>query len=305
MDAVKFNEDFFEERFGDFNRDLLEEQIQEYDRRKREQPFDKEFVLQNLHFSKELPEKATTLLQYLIPAILEFSAKLDIRLRNPQHQVRFLTAKEFQQETGINLAGKIPLPASRLEFSSVTQLYTIIVILPPVIRSSEEIINITRTLFSKLIGEIYLNENVLPLEFYQQGAISSEATLTAGIPEKLSLLQEQEFPSTTLQHYGSTFAKKQKMSFKKQRNLVKRHLTSYWLERWQKQKLLPEEEKAIQDIFHDFVDYFRQNSSTVLASAIQPLRKLNKQLHFILPHELNAYEYFANDDPATFSACCL
>ncbi len=299
--AVGFSEEFFEERFRrKDNLNLLEQQIEEYDRQKAERPFDKEFVLQNLSFSPRLPERATALLKHLIPSILEFSATLDLRLRDPNHQVRFVTVSEFEAETGLGLQGKVPLPASRLAFNETSRVYTATVILPDAIRTSEEVINTTRTLFSKLIGEIYLNESVLPMEFYQQGGTQEEARVSAGMPEKLDILRTQDVPSEGWKQECATFAKQYRMSLKKQGSQVREQLTQQWLQQWEKQELKPAQQAVIERAFEDFIEAFRQDSQRVLLRAVTELRKLDKQLHFVLPHELKGYRRFETEDPAHY-----
>ncbi|MEC8255376.1 MAG: hypothetical protein VX004_07895, partial [SAR324 cluster bacterium] len=152
MAVSGFSEEFFAERFRrPGNLDVLEQQLRDYDLQKTQQTFDKEFILKNLHFSTELSEKAVNLLKHLIPSILEFSASLDLRLRDPNHQIHFLPVHEFESESGLQLQGKVPLPASRIDFNEISRVYRVTIILPEEIKTSEQIINITRTLFSKLI----------------------------------------------------------------------------------------------------------------------------------------------------------
>ena len=70
-----YSEDFFAERFRrPGNPNVLEQQLRDYDLKKTEQTFDKEFVIKNLHFSAKLPEKAVTLLKYLIPSCLLYTS---------------------------------------------------------------------------------------------------------------------------------------------------------------------------------------------------------------------------------------
>ena len=301
MAVVGFSEEFFEERFRrPSNLNVLEQQIQEYDLQKSGQVFDREFVLKNLHFSPKLPEKAVALLRHLIPSILEFSASLDLRLRDPNHQMRFLPVSEFEAETGLQLEGKVPLPASRLEFNEISRIYTATIILPETIKSSEQIINITRTLFSKLIGEIYLNESVLPMEFYQQGSTSEEAEVSAGMLEKLDLLRTQPVQSEGWQQQCQKFAKESRYSLKKQGDKVREQLTAEWRKLWEAQALSTQIHQIVDQAYDDFLEAFRQDSTQVLRQNLLELKRLNKQLHFLLPHEHKAYDRFEAEDPAHY-----
>ena len=71
-------------------------------------------------------------------------------------------------------------------------------ILPENLESSEVRINLTRSLFSKLFGEIHFLEKIQSLEFYRQ-QFQDDLDSSAGIPEILDLLSTLEFPSELLE----------------------------------------------------------------------------------------------------------
>ncbi len=301
MAVSGFSEEFFAERFRrPGNLDVLEQQLRDYDLQKTEQTFDKEFVLKNLHFSAKLPEKAVTLLKHLIPSILEFSASLDLRLRDPNHQIRFLPVHEFESESGLQLQGKVPLPASRLDFNEISRVYTVTIILPEEIKTSEQIINITRTLFSKLIGEIYLNESVLPMEFYQQGADSEQSGVSAGMLEKLDILRTQEVSSAGWDQQCQSFAQQGRYSLKKDGEKIRAQLTTHWRQLWEAQALPKQINQVIEQAFEDFLETFRRNPTDVLQKSLLEVKKLDRQIHFLLPHEHRAYSRFEREDPAHY-----
>ena len=93
---------FFEDRFDARNRVIEADQLDQHDRIRREQG-EAGFVLQNLQFAEGLPAQAVDLLNQIIPAVLNFSTRFGIRLRDANHPVRFLNREAYEQETGNRL----------------------------------------------------------------------------------------------------------------------------------------------------------------------------------------------------------
>ena len=114
----------------------------------------------------------------------------------------------------------IPLPASRLDFHKVANVYTVTVILPENLESSEVRINLTRSLFSKLFGEIHFLEKIQSLEFYRQ-QFQDDLDSSAGF-EILDLLSTLEFPSELLEARLETEASRFGFSLPKDASLDSR-----------------------------------------------------------------------------------
>ncbi|MBF0280674.1 MAG: hypothetical protein HQM13_22970 [SAR324 cluster bacterium] len=286
------DDDFLEDRFGEFNQALLEEQIREHDLQKNDTLFDKQFALNQLSFSEKIPQKVIAILKQLIIAILEFSGKEGLSLRDPNHQVRFLDVSSYEQETQKTISPSVPLPASQLHFNSISRIYTVTVVLPDKIQSNEEVINVTRTLFSKFMGDIYLNEHVLSHDFYREANRYEEDEITVSIPDQLHAIAGNEFQSAMLEEACRELAKKFRMNYKKQRAAVMQSLKKEWMEQWENQKIKDEDLGRIDRIFQDYLEDFRSDPENGIIGLLKKIEKLNAQLHFLLPHETRAYRLF-------------
>ena len=82
------------------------------------------------------------------------------------------------------------------------------IILPKKLDSAEDYRqHYTQPVSSKLFGNIFFNEQILPLEFYQQSA-KGRKQITAEIPEILDLVEELNFHS---EQFGRTLRKRCKV----------------------------------------------------------------------------------------------
>ncbi len=287
---------FFEDRFDASKHTIKADQLDQHDQTRREAG-EEVFVLQNLQFAAGLPAQVVELLNQIIPAVLNFSTRFGIKLRDANHPVRFLNRATYEQETGTKLPPKVVLPASRLDFNPISRVYTVTIILPDDIQNNEEVINIARTLFSKLMGEVYLLESILPLEFYKQSGHSTNEEITAGILERLDLIAALEFPSDTVRSYGEQMAKQLRMPWKKEQGQVRRQWAKQWQDKHEQQGLSSEELHVLDSAFTDFLQAFREQPGELCAQAVELVKQLNAQLHFLLPHDLPAYRHFEESEP--------
>ncbi|MBF0237095.1 MAG: hypothetical protein HQM12_05255 [SAR324 cluster bacterium] len=298
MKNITDQEKFWEERFGEFNRILLEEQIRQHDLHKPASSFDRKFALKHIHFAEGVPPRVQTILQQLIPSILEFCDQHGLGLKDMNHQIRFLDNRAYEEETGRTLPARVPLPASLLEFNAVSRVYTVMVILPPQIQSTEQIINITRTLFSKFIGDIYLWESVLSHEFYRT-PLPEESQL-ASVPEQLDLIRSIDCDSKIFKAQCQEYARKYQMPWPKQYPLARRQLLEEWKQQWETHTMLPETMSLIETIYREHLTAFQWENPSFLSPVIQEIEKLNAQIQLILPHEIKAYDFFKHEEPFQF-----
>ena len=69
-----------------------------------------------------------------------------------------------------------------------------------------------------------------------------------------------------------------------------------WMDKWQEQALTTEEQHTIESIFVEFKDSMRTNNEQIFNSITESVKKLNNQLHYILPHEMSDYEFFEKNN---------
>ena len=278
----------FADRFDPKLRTIGESQLQNYDRQKEHIPPSKYF---RIEFSTAIPEETKIFLKGKLPDILDFSEKFGLHLPHGNHLLRFLDQQTYENEIGSALPKNVKLPASRLRIINTTLSYEVTIILPRELETAELIVNITRNLFSKLCGNIFFNEQILPLEFYRQ-SVNRQKQSSAAIPEILFMVEELNFPSKNLQAYCESVAKSYLLDLKKEGAKIRKQLISEWREKWESQSLSSEEQHTLDSIFSELKQTFRTNPENFNQTLIERIQQLNSQLHFILPHERRAYENF-------------
>jgi len=278
----------FEERFDPKLRSIGVTQLQNYDSQKEHIPPSKFF---RIEFSTSIPEETKIFLKGKLPSILDFSEKFGLQIPHANHVLRFIDQQTYESEIGTALPKTVTLPASRLKIINTARSYEVTIILPRELNTAELIVNITRNLFSKLCGNIFFNEQILPLEFYQHSA-QGQKQVSAAIPEILFLVEELNVPSKSLLSFCESVAKSYRLDLKKEGAKIRKQLISEWREKWVSQSLSTEEQHTLDAIFSEIKQTFRTNPEKFNQSLVERIEQLNTQLHFILPHERRAYENF-------------
>ena len=278
----------FEERFDPKLRSIGVTQLQNYDSQKEHIPPSKFF---SIEFSTSIPEETKIFLKGKLPSILDFSEKFGLQIPHANHVLRFIDQQTYESEIGTALPKTVTLPASRLKIINTARSYEVTIILPRELNTAELIVNITRNLFSKLCGNIFFNEQILPLEFYQHSA-QGQKQVSAAIPEILFLVEELNVPSKSLLSFCESVAKSYRLDLKKEGAKIRKQLISEWREKWVSQSLSTEEQHTLDAIFSEIKQTFRTNPEKFNQSLVERIEQLNTQLHFILPHERRAYENF-------------
>ena len=281
----------FEERFDPKLRTIGESQLQNHDRQKEQIPPSKFF---RIEYSASIPEETKLFLSGKIPDILDFPEKFGIQIPHANHLLRFIDQETYESEMGSPLPANVALPASRLKIINTSRAYNVTVILPKKLDTAEVIVNITRNLFSKLCGNIFFNEQILPLEFYRQSA-QVQKQISAAIPEILDLVEELNFPAKSLQAFCESVAKSYRLDLEKKGAEIRKQLIAEWREKWKSQSLSTEEQHTLDSIFTEFKQTFRTNPEKFNQTVFERVKQLNSQLHFILPHERHAYEKFKQE----------
>ena len=278
----------FEERFDPKLRSIGATQLQNYDSQKEHIPPSKFF---RIEFSTSIPEETKIFLKGKISSILDFSEKFGLQIPHANHVLRFIDQQTYEGEIGTALPKTVTLPASRLKIINTARSYEVTIILPRELNTAELIVNITRNLFSKFCGNIFFNEKILPLEFYQHSA-QGQKQVSAAIPEILFLVEELNVPSKRLQVFCESLAKSYRLDLKKEGAKIRKQLISEWREKWTSQSLSTEEQHTLDAIFSEIKQTFRTNPEKFNQTLVERIEQLNTQLHFILPHERRSYENF-------------
>lgn len=296
MSPVGFNDDFFEERFKPAKPVFDEKTLKELNQGRVFTS--KNAELRNLRFSEGLDPQTVHELKRLVRALLEYADLRGFRLRDANHPVFFTDIAGYEKESGTRLPENIPLPASRLDFLAVSKVYSITVILPEKLESSEVRINLTRSLFSKLFGEVHFLEHIQPLEFYRQ-QFNEELESSAGIPEILELLSTFEFPSERFQARLDKEASRFGFSLPKDSKALIMELNREWKRQWENRGL-GEDEEFLKWIYRDFCQLLKDDPGRIQKQMIEQVKKLDEQLHLILPHDAKGYWNFESEQPLQF-----
>ena len=288
MNSFDSIEKSLEERLDPKRRTIGESQLREHDQKKQQFPASKIF---RIEFSESVSEEIKSFLNERLPDILDFPEKFGMNIQSAGHLLRFVDKTAYEAEVGTPLPKNVSLPASRIKYISTSRTFKVMIIIPERLDTAEAIINITRNLFSKLYGNIFLNEKILPLEFYRQN-LKREQQISAAVPEILDLASELNLPSESLDKHCESIADSYRLSMEKQGPEIRRQLTGEWRDKWQEQALTTEEQHTIGSMFAEFKESMRTNPKQIVNSMIERVKKLNTQLHYILPHEMADYENF-------------
>ena len=288
MNSFDSIEKSLEERLDPKRRTIGESQLREHDQKKQQFPASKIF---RIEFSESVSEEIKSFLNERLPDILDFPEKFGMNIQSAGHLLRFVDKNAYEAEVGTPLPKNVSLPASRIKYISTSRTFKVMIIIPERLDTAEAIINITRNLFSKLYGNIFLNEKILPLEVYRQN-LKGEQQISAAVPEILDLASELNLPSESLEKHCESISESYSLSMEKQGTEIRRQLTGEWRDKWQEQALTMEEQHTIDSMFAEFKESMRTNPKQIVNSMIERVKKLNTQLHYILPHEMADYENF-------------
>jgi len=291
MKSFDSNDKSFEERFDPKLRTIGDSQLQNHDQEKEQTPTSKFF---RLEFSASIPLETKTFLSEKLPNMLDFPGRLGLKINYASHLLRFIDQTTYETEIGSPLPKNVTLPASRIDSFIDSRSFKVTIILPKKLETTEVIVNLTRNVFSKLFGNIFFNEQILPLEFYQQ-SVKENKQITAAIPEILDLVKEFNFHSDSLEGHCESVARSYRLSMEKEGDQIRKQLIDEWREKWKAQSLSTEEQYTLSSIFTEFKELFRTNPEQFNQKVSELVKQLNSHLHFILPHEMRVYENFEQE----------
>ena len=276
-------ENFIEELFKP-SRHFDEKKIEELNKlRKKGYP---KIDLINIKYSKKIDTETIRYLKTLTKALVIFAYEKGFKLRNYDHIINFIDIDTYQIEIGSLNSRKIPLPASKLN-SINSKIYEIIIILPKEINTNEVKINLSRSLLSKLFGELHFKENILPLEFYQK-QISDLKYLQNYIPGILEMIKDDIYSSERFESYLLNKIKS-KQSF-----------TGIIINKWYKKALNSNENKLMQLIYKDLINHLKNDPKDLYIKLINKIKKVDSNIKLILPHEKNNYLKFEKKNKVQF-----
>ena len=291
MKSIDNIEKSLDERFDEKLFTIRESHIKEFDLQKKPKKTSSFF---HIEFSESIPENTKEFLKEKIPNILDFPSKFGLNPVFASNSLYFIDKDTYEKEMGQLLPENIRLPASSLKTNSTQKKFKIIIILPNFIDKADVLVNITRNIFSKLCGKIYFEEQIMPLEFYNQHS-KEQKRIFVGIPEILNLINEFNFPSKILSSNEEPCLNSSKTFLKRQFNDFQKKMLIEWGEKWKDKKLSLDEKHIIESIFSEFIDEFNKNPEKFFKSISKQIKILNSEINFILPHEISTYVNFESN----------
>ena len=297
MPNTGFDDAFFEERFHP-SKPVFDEQTLSRLRESENRPIESP-ELKHLEFEPGLDRETVCYLKKLVKAQLEFAALRGFLLRDANHPVKFTDSATYEQQMGSPLPANIPLPASRLDYLPVSKVYSVTIVLPQNLKPAEVRINLTRTLFSKLFGEIHFQENILPQEFFQNRPWRYKDLInnTSAI---LELLNTLDYPSERFLDYCEAEAPEKGQPNNKDPGKAIRMKVRDWMQKCEEQKLGSTETNLLQSIYSEFLENLKKDPVSIYQKVISQIHDLDALLHLILPHDEPGYRHFEKEHPLQF-----
>jgi hypothetical protein len=278
-----------EERFARAHRRAMAYQIADFDRgRPTGDTFDLAHVRRKLRFHGAIPDKVKSALQEWVPDLLAHAAASGLRMRDLNHEIHFFDQSAFEDAVGPVPKG-VKLPASSQSFNQLYRIYTVRVVLPPELRTVTQILTVLRAVLARLLGDIFLHEEIFTLEAYREEMEQREGEPSVGVREKILMLAESPALPPLLEEALIGHAKMIHVSYSRSPDQVRKAYFQETEKLLAQQKLPTEREGLIHHLFSLFLAELRGNLKNEITRMVEEVEKLNVQLNFLPPHELPDY----------------
>ena len=277
-----------EDRFRPENRREMARQIAARDQAAPGEKFDKEHVRRRVRFHGAIPDRVKGALREWVPDLLAFAAAHGLGLRDLNHEIHFYDPPAFRDSVG-----KIPkgmsLPASSFLFNQLYRVYTVRVVLPPTVQSTAQVMAVLRALLKRMIGDIFLREEVYVLEPFREDAAQPDEETSVGLTEKIALLAGEEVTPPELGATLAAYGQAKRMNFKRSPQQVRKAFFREVEQEVERQALSPKWEALIESTFQVFLEQLRERPAEAIAEVVAAVEKSNAQLNFLPPDELPDY----------------
>lgn len=280
-------EAMLEQRFSPEARQAFAREVAEHDRRRGEGGTDPDRLRAGIVYHGEVPDQVRRILGDWLPLLVLFAERQGLVLREPYQAVAFHTPAAFRAEQGAIPSGT-KLPASAFHHDAANRRYTVRVVLPERTQTLQSLLSVVRAVLTRLYGDIYLREEVRPLEPYREdasGADAGSAEVTAGPAEKLSLLAEAEPVPAALDAAVAEEARRIGVHPRRQADQARKSLLQT-LQEAQAAEALTDEQLALVDAaFEEVLEGLRGDVPAAVAEAAGAVETLNRQLTFLPPED--------------------
>ena len=284
----KFDQ-LLEDRFSPSHRREMAHQIADFDRsRPAGETFDVQHVQRKLRFHGAIPDKVKEAMREWVPDLLAYAAESGLRMRDLNHEIHFFDRAAFEEAVG-PIPKSVKLPASSQHFNQLYRIYTVRVVLPAEIRTVAQLLTVLRALLARLLGDIFLREEIFTLAAYREEMEQQEGEPSAGVAEKIRMLAEAASTPPLLAEALEAHGKTIGVGYRRAPDQVRKAFFQEAEKQLARQKLPAEREGLIEHLFRDFVAELRGDLPGEIERMVAEVEKLNVQLNFLPPHELPDY----------------
>lgn len=300
--AAEAGEDRFEAmleaRFREADRDAMAREIASHDRGQPAPEFDEAHVRRRLHFHGDVPAKVRTMLQDWVPALLAHAARRGVRLRDQNHEVHVYLPEAYAQATGHPLPAGMRLPATSFEYLDVARVYQVQLVIPPRIGSRDALVSVFRALIARLLGDIYLHEEVFPLPPYQdQPAAAAAEEVTISLPDQLRLLAEAKVATPVLLEALDVHARVVGLNPRRSAAQVRKSYFQTLGAQVDQGGLSAGEAAMVAEAVSQYLDGLRANLPARIAETVAEVEALNGQMNVLPVDELPDYRKLQTANP--------
>lgn len=285
-----------EERFSPEGRRAMAHQIASHDQGRPEDGFDLDHVRRKLRFHGDVPEKVRAALQEWLPALLAYAAESGLRLRDLNHELHFYERSAYEAEVATVPPG-VKLPASSYAYNQLYRVYTVRVVLPEQISGMTQLLTVLRAALGRMLGDVFLREEIFSLEAYREDLEVPEAELSVGLAEKIRVLAEGSFASPELEQVLAAHGKTIHVNYRRSPDQVRKAFFKEAEQSLKKLKLPAEREAVIDSAFEVFLQELRGDIPGGIAKMVEVVEQHNGQLNFIPPGELPDYLQLRESNP--------
>ena len=291
-----------EERFRSADRKGMARQIADHDLRHTPDPtkptdttFDKDHVRRKLLFHGSFAEKVQQAIEEWLVGMLAYAAGQGLRLRDLNHEVHFYDPPSYAQMVK-ELPQGLSLPAVSHGFNQLYRIYTVRVVMPRELADTAQLLGVLRAVLGRLLGEIYLREEVFNLAAYREDVEDDKAP-AVGLAEKIQILAGTTHRTKKLDTMLEAYGQEINLNYKRQPEAVRKAFFQLAQTELEAQRLSELRTEVMEAAFEDHLKTLEADLPSAIAQAVEEVEEKNRQLNFLPPDELPYYAQLRTKNP--------
>lgn len=293
-------EALLEARFRDADRATMAREIATHDQDSPAGVFDEAHVRRKLRFHGAIPDKVQRMLREWVPALLAHAAARGVRLRDLNHEIHLYHPDAWAEATGSPPRAGMRLPATSCEYQPISRVYEVNLVMPPQVGSLEALLSVFRALISRLLGDIYLREEIFTQEAYRAEEGGKPEEVTIGLPEKLKLLAELPVTTPGLANALEVHAKLIGANLKRAGTQVCKSYFDTLGQQAENGALSELEQALIDEAMAAYLASLQGDLPRQVAATVAEVDKLNTQMNFLPVDELPDYQKLRAGNPVHY-----